>query len=470
MPSARFTYWLAAVSMLALAGCADSDNDTPGANPIEPQPTGTVEIIHASQDAPDVDVRIADLLVASGLAFKQAQVIPYEVGDYSIAVEGNIPGGDATVIPAAGQPAPTLSVAENQRVTVVAAGDVANIAPIVLTDTPPDVADDQVRLRVLHAASNAPAVEVYVTAPGDPLGAPLGTFAFGENLGPVEVAAGTYQVRVAVPGSPPTVVFDSGAIDLPGGADLIVAAVANTTTGADASVSDPTMAASPISLIATAGGDVLEFLDVDTPSDVRVVHASADAPNVDVVANDDFANRAVVDLPFGAATGYLSLPAGDLNAKVVPTGADAPVVIDADLPLVQGEAYSVYAADLLASIQPLVLTDDIRRVATEARVRLVHASPSAGPVDIYVVPGGTGGNLDGVDPAFAGVPFLADTGYVELAPGSYDVVVTGAGSVMPAIGPVTLTLDGGGIYTAAAIDQVNGGVPPTLLLLDDLAP
>jgi hypothetical protein len=86
------------------------------------------------------------------------------------------------------------------------------------------------------------------------------------------------------------------------------------------------------------------------------------------------------------------------------------------------------------------------------------------------VPGGTGGNLDGATPAFSGVPFLADTGYVPLAPGSYDVVVTGAGSQLPAIGPVTLTLDGNGIYTAAAIDQPNGGVPPQLLLLDDLAP
>lgn len=461
MRSPRLLLPFAMLAALAAAGCSDSDDSSPTPAPApEPQATGTIEVIHASQDAPPVNVYIAGDLVFGDVPYKGAGASDFDTGDYTIEVEGVVPGDDVTVIPAAGDPAPQIALAEDERVTVVAANEVASIAPIVLRDIPPEVADDEVRMRVLHAASSAPTVEVYVTAPTEPLDAPLGTFSFGETLGPdaVVVPAGSYRIRVtAVGGSP--VVYDSGAVDLPGGADLVLAAVATTGRGA-----------APISLIASTGNEVLEFLDVDTPSSLRVVHASPDAPNVDVVANDDFSNRPVVDLPFGAFTDYLDLAPADLNVKVVPTGADSPVVIDADLPLTRGEAYSVYAADLLASIQPLVLEDDLRRVATEARVRIVHASPSAGDVDIYVVPGSTGGNLDGVDPAFSGVPFLADTGYAPLAPGSYDVVVTGAGSKVPAIGPVTLDLEGGGIYTAAAVDQLNGGVPPDLILLDDLAP
>lgn len=448
------------VSMV-LAGCSDSDNGSSDARELIDQPTGSLEIIHASQDAPPVDVYIGGNLIYSDLGFKAARTSEFRTGDYEVEVEGVVPGGNVTVIPASGAPAPRVSVAEDERVTVVAAGDVANIGPIVLRDTPPAVGDDEVRVRVLHAASNAPAVDVYITAPADPLDAPTGTFSFGEQLtaDALTVPAGEYRIRVAVPGNPPQVVYDSGTIDLPGGADLLVAAVTNTGTGN-----------APISLIASTDEAVLEFLDSGTPSDVRVVHASADAPPVDVVAADDFANPAIANLAFTEATDYLSLPPGTLNVKVVPTGATTPVVIDADLMLAQGTAYSVYAADALASIQPLVLVDDLRRIATEARLRLVHTSPSAGDVDIYVVAGGTGGNLDDVDPAFAGVPFLADTGYVPLAPGQYDVVITGAGSKVPALGPVTLTLDGGGIYTAAAVDQPNGGVPPQLIQLDGLAP
>lgn len=460
MPPMRTAASLTILFSVLAGGCSDNDNDS-SAQTQPPLATGSLEVIHASQDAPPVDVRIAGNLIYSGLPYKDARTSDFAVGDYTIEVDGIVPGGNVTVIPADGQPAPVIGLAEDERVTVVAAGDVANIAPIVLRDTAPEVADDSVRLRVLHAASSAPAVDVYVTAPGAVLDAPTGTFSFGDTLTPqpLEVPAGQYQIRVAVPGSPPTVVYDSGPIDLPGGTSLVVAAVTNTGPGA-----------APISLLASTGAAVLEFPDVATPSAVRVIHASPDAPNVDVVANDDFLNRPVVDLQFGTATDYLELAPGPLNAKVVPTGLDAPVVIDADLDLAQGESYSVYAAGPLAAIEPLVLVEDVRRVATEARLRLVHASPSAGDVDIYVTPGGTGGDLTGVEPAFTAVPFLADTGSVSLAPGSYDVVVTAAGTQVPAIGPVTLTLAGSGIYGAAAIDQVNGGVPPQLILLDDLAP
>lgn len=461
MAMPRFSYLLSLAVLVTAAGCSDSSNTRSSAVPQEPQPTGTLELVHASQDAPAVDIRIAGNLLFNDVPFKAARFSDFEVGDYSVEVDGNVPGGNVPVIPGAGQDAPVVSVGENQRVSVVAAGAVAEIGPIVLVDEAPAVDPDDVRLRVLHAASNAPPVDVFVTGPADPLDAPLGTFAFGETLtnDAVVVPAGDYRIRVTLAGDPAAVVYDSGTIGLPGGTDLLVAAVANTGPGA-----------APISLLASTGSDTLEFLDVDTPSDLRVVHASADAPNVDVVANDDFANRPVENLAFGEFTDYLSLEPGDLNVKVVPAGADSPVVVDADLSLNQGEAISVYAADLLANIQPLVLVDDVRPVATEARLRLVHASPSAGDVDIYVVPGGSGGNLDGVGPAFAAVPFLADTGYVPLAPERYDVVVTAAGSKVPAIGPLTLTLDGAGIYTAAAVDQLNGGVPPQLILLDDLAP
>jgi hypothetical protein len=173
----------------------------------------------------------------------------------------------------------------------------------------------------------------------------------------------------------------------------------------------------------------------------------------------------VVDLAFPEFTGYVEPPAGDLNVKVVPTGLDAPAVIDADVTLDAGVSYTVLAVGELAAIEPLVLVDDTRRIATEARARIVHASPSAGPVDIYVTAPGAG--IDTATPAFANVAFKAETGYVPLAAGSYDVTVTPTGSKVAAIGPVTLDLAAGNIYTAVARDEFGGGLPPGLILLDD---
>jgi hypothetical protein len=314
---------------------------------------------------------------------------------------------------------------------------------------------------------------VFVTAPGDDVIGPdavpsLGVFSFGETLpvGPVVVGEGTYRIRVTLPAPavPADIVYDSGPVDLAGGSDLLVAAVPTTRPGE-----------APISLLVSTGAAVLELLDANTPTNLRVVHASPNAPNVDVVINDDFAAapRPISDLAYQAFTPYVPVTLDD-NYKVVPTGADTPVVIDATPPLVFGADHTLFAAGILPAappveLTPLLLGDDNRSVATEAKVRLVHASPAAGEVDIYVVPAGTPID-DTVEPAFAAVPFLADTGYVSLAPGNYDVVVDPADPAVPSLELFGLVFAAGGVYTAAAVDQPSGGTPLQVITLDDFNP
>jgi hypothetical protein len=170
-------------------------------------------------------------------------------------------------------------------------------------------------------------------------------------------------------------------------------------------------------------------------------------------------------VPFPAASGYLTVPPGAYNVKVTPANMPGVIVIDADLTLDAGTRYSVYATGLLASITPYVLVDDNRSVSTAAKVRVVHAAPSAGPVDIYVTPPGAG--IATATPAFSNVPLRAETGYVSLAGGTYDVTVTPTGTKTAAIGPATITVLDGGVYTAAARDATGGGPPFGLILLDD---
>jgi uncharacterized protein (UPF0262 family) len=410
-----------------------------------------VRVFHASPDAPKVNLWVNDAVVASNLDYQQSTgYLALDEGTYKVAVEGVIPGGNAVVIGPV-----DLPLAGNTDYDVIAVNSVANIEPLVLTDTGSLSDNTKVRVRVAHLAADAPAVKVFVTAPDADLAAAteLGSFAFKETLGAVEVEAGDYQIRVTLADN--TVVFDSGTVTLAAGKDLLVGAIPNVGTGS-----------SPIRLAVLDGDEVALISDKSAGADLRVVHNSADAPAVDVTANDG-ATPAIANLAFPDTTGYLNLPAATYNFKVTPNAATEPVVIDADVPLANGAAYTLIALGALADIEPLLLTDDNRSVATEAKVRLVHGSTLAGPVDIYVTAPGAG--IEAATPAFAAVPFKADTGYVSLAAGSYDVIIAPAGTKTEAI-KVPVALEAGGVYTAIARDGAGLTAALGVIGLDGLAP
>jgi hypothetical protein len=429
----------------------------------------TVTVLHASPDAPDVDIVVDGKTAVTGLAFGQGTgPVTLPTGAHSFAVEAQLPGGAlATVIPAgAGSVSETL--AANTQYFVIAEGTVASIGAKVFSRPLAPVATGDARVQVFHAAPAAPTVDVYVTAPGTGVASatPLGTFSFQGTLGPVSVPAGSYEIYVTPAGSK-TVVFDSGSVSLAAGDDLLLSAEQNTGPGN-----------SPITLAVTdAKGDNSQILDVSTPAEVRVIHASPDAPAVSVFANESFAAPLVPCLEFpgyaGAAaatcptfTAYVPVlpPASVKSVQVTPYGNSGVIAINASLALAAGTYYSVYAVGDLASIAPLVLTDDTRRIATEAKLRLVHASPSAGNVDIYLT---ASSSIAGAAPVLKNVPFKADSGFLPVAAGAYYVTITPTGKTTPAIGPLAVNLLDKGIYTAVAVDHVGGGAPLGVITLDD---
>ena len=447
----------AAALALVLAGCSDSSNNKKPDEVIPPPPAQfKVQALHASPDAPMVNVSIGAGTV-SDVDYKEGTgALALNVGTYTVKVDGIVPGGNATVIGPV-----DLTFAANTLYRIVAVGGVADIEALVLQQPDTAVPAGSVRLRLVHAAPMAPQVDVYLTAPGADLTAtaPAGTFSFGEDLGPLEVPAGDYQARVTLTGDASAVVYDTGTITLASGGNLLVAAVENTATGT-----------APISLVVQDGSGSSEILDAATPADLRVVHASPDAPPVDVVVNDDFANPLVSDLGYPDFTPFVSVPPATYNVKVTDSATQTVVPIDADLDLMAGVRYTVLAVGNLADLEPLVATDDARRVATNAKLRVIHASPTAQAVDIYVTAPGV--DINSVTPTLTAVPFKANTGFIALPEGSYDVTVTPTGTKNAAIGPATITVDNGGVYTAVARDAAGGagGAPLGLILIDDFAP
>jgi hypothetical protein len=182
------------------------------------------------------------------------------------------------------------------------------------------------------------------------------------------------------------------------------------------------------------------------PARVRVVHASPDAPAVDVWVND--AIIAFSNAPFKGITDYAELDAGTYNVKVVPTGAAEPVVIEADLDLAADTDYTVVAVGQLAAIEPLVLVDNNSMPAAgKAHVRFVHASPDAPAVDIAVA----GGPV-----LFSNVPFKGVGDYLPVDAGTYDLEVRLAGTDTVALSVPGVALADQTVYTIFAMGLAGG--------------
>jgi hypothetical protein len=469
-----------AAAMFIVAACDSSGNDAP-------MPAATVQLLHASPDAPAVNIVVDGDDILTDVDYRDSSGwLSLPPGTYSVEVEGILPGANATVIGPA-----DLSFESDTINTIVALNDVQDIEPLVLTQPRTPVSAGAARVWVLHAARNVQdlvqgPVDVYVTAPGADLiaEAPLGSFNFKETLpadGPAELSAGDYQIRVGVgtPGDPDFLLaYDSGPVPLTDGANLIIAAVPNLTP------STTVMTQSPVSLLLLDGTGSTEIFSDGTLARLRVVHASNNTPAVDVFA-DGAALIEGLEFPnFAPSIGPAPVPAGTYSVVVAPAGAggEAAAIGPIDLELAPGTFSNVLAVGRLGgtegTVEELTVTiadDDPRQIPLFAKVRIIHASVTAASldpdtVDIYVTAPGTDISDESVAPTLAGVPYLANTGFLAVAGGTYDITVTVSGSRTPAIGPLTdVVLADGGIYTVIARDALPGDAATDLgvILIDD---
>jgi len=465
---------LVVVSAVLLAACGSSSSSSDPEPP--PPPPAQVQVIHASADAPSVNVAVNGE-VPEGLAgVPFAAASPYlelPPGTISAAVSALFPDGSEVEVLAA----PELTLESDVAYTLIAAGSTASLLAggeagnelrLILLTRPVVEAIAGARVQVLHGAPSAPQVDVYVTTPDGPLEG-AATFAFSEVLELGVVPAADYRIRIT-PAGTDTVVFDSGPVGLPDNADLSIIAVDNTGPGA-----------SPVTLLAVfADGTVVELRDggADASAGLTAVHNAADAPAVCVVADDATtaeAERVVLfaGVPF-RGFGYLGLvPPGsylvglEVFDEVTGCAGSSVVVFEQAAELAPGaEVTGIVVGTLAEGLELLALPDDLRPIATEARVRIVHGSAATPEVDIYVVAPGTDITDPEVTPAFAGVAFTQSTGFVSLLEGAYDVFVTAAGDTTPAISVAAVQFNRGAVITAIASDPAGEETAPGLIVID----
>jgi len=200
-----------------------------------------------------------------------------------------------------------------------------------------DEEDDVARVRVAHASPDAPNVDVFVDDAKVLADVPYTTVS-----GYLELPADTYEVTIAAasdaeePDDADTVVFQDD-VELDDGY-YTVAAIGELNTEVTDEEFD----------VAIYEED-LDELDADTGR-VRVVHASPDAPAVDVRVVDDDGNTVVTlaeDIEYGEAGENVEAEAGTYSVAVFPAGADedldAAVLGPADVEVRDGEVLTAFA-------------------------------------------------------------------------------------------------------------------------------
>lgn len=187
-------------------------------------------------------------------------------------------------------------------------------------------------------------------------------------------------------------------------------------------------------------------------SSVNVIHASPDAPGVDLLVDNLKVNTAALNFP--EATGYLKVSAGTRNIKVNATGTNNSV-INANLTFSADKYYSVFAYNRLASIAAILVEDNLAVPATgQAHIRFFHLSPDAPAVTVGTLSGTT------FTPVFANRSFETQTtasanqSFTPVAAGTYTFDVQANGASVLTLS--NIVLQAGKIYTVFAKGLVSG--------------
>lgn len=344
--------------------------------------------VHASPDAPTVDVYAEgnSTPIITALEYGAASLyFPVPAGTYNVQLRAH-PSTEAD--PIAYETGP-VELAANQRVTAVAAGflssndpaDDFRILPLVENFDAPGA--NGAMVRVLHAGADAPSVDIDVGDDGNTNIFGLERFADTGESG-IELPSGDpLQVGILEAGGDKVTAFTTPA--LPAASEIFLIA-----TG---SLSNPARDDDGFALLAVGPGGSLGFIKQNPV--VYALHGSPDAPAVDIYAGQ---NLLVENISFGDLSAGVQVPPADfyvLDFYATGTGPGNPVASFSTPELMAGGSYLAVAAGELSPEGDdqeftLLAFEELFGSTEVARVRAVHASGDAPPVNIGSIDSQTG--------------------------------------------------------------------------------
>ena len=192
----------------------------------------------------------------------------------------------------------------------------------------------------------------------------------------------------------------------------------------------------------------------DSTQQLRIVMASPDAPPVDILIDGA---QVATSLAYTNSTPYLPVKSGSRHIQALRV-SNSTSVFDQNVSVTTSANQTLLLVGPAAKIQSLLLTDGATNAITttgDGKVRVVNASETMGPADVYIVNSGT--SLAGVTPVSPGLTFDKATDYTLASISNYQVYLTqpGTTNVLLNSGPLSLTQNQ--FQTVVALDAVGGG-------------
>ncbi len=192
---------------------------------------------------------------------------------------------------------------------------------------------------------------------------------------------------------------------------------------------------------------------------VRFLHAMPGATSVDVYMDGVLAAS---NLAYGSATPHLNVEGGEhlVALKAAGAGADAPSLLEVNVPLVPSLAFTVVAQGQPEAPEAVLYEDILDEIAPGfARVMAINAIAGSPALDILDAQGG---------PLVQGVNYGVQFGTININTRIQDIVFVPAGGALEsALAQLSaVPLRSGVLYTFVAMGTLDGAAPPSVLTLE----
>jgi hypothetical protein len=196
---------------------------------------------------------------------------------------------------------------------------------------------------------------------------------------------------------------------------------------------------------------------------IRLVDAlPGSGEGIDLFADD---TRVLLNDPYKEVTHYKEVPAGRHSFTIRPSNSATEVepLAKEDESVSSGDHYTAVAAVATSGSTPSSLniySDNLTPPSTgKAKIRVIHASPDAGEVDVYAA--------ETENKIVGGVNPGSTTGYSEVGPATVTLEVRSKGKETALTTVPNVKIDAGKIYSVVVLGRLNGTPKLEAILVED---